>query len=47
MEIVIRMYYDDHLPPPFHALYAGYEAVIGIEALALIEANCRLERWGC
>jgi len=21
--IVIRMYYDDHLPPHFHAVYAG------------------------
>jgi hypothetical protein len=37
--IVIRMYYDDHLPPHFHALYAGHEAVIGIEALALIEGK--------
>ena len=37
--IVIRMYYDDHLPPHFHAVYAGREAVIGIETLALIQGK--------
>ena len=29
--IVIRMYFLDHRPPHFHAIYAGYEAVIEIE----------------
>ena len=29
--IVIRMYFSDHAPPHFHALYSGDEAVIVIE----------------
>src|SRR6476661_6598087 len=28
--IVIRMYFSDHAPPHFHAVYAGEEAVIMI-----------------
>ena len=28
--IVIRMYFADHAPPHFHAVYAGEEAVIEI-----------------
>ena len=28
--IVIRMYAEEHGPPHFHAIYAEYEAVIGI-----------------
>lgn len=28
--IVIRMYFNDHPPPHFHAVYAGEEAVIAI-----------------
>jgi hypothetical protein len=28
--IVIRMYFADHAPPHFHAIYAGEEAVIAI-----------------
>lgn len=26
--IIVRMYFDDHLPPHFHAYYAGQEALI-------------------
>jgi hypothetical protein len=26
--ILIQMYFGDHLPPHFHALYAEFEAVI-------------------
>ena len=37
--IVIRMYYDDHPPPYFHAIYGEHEAKIAIEALALIEGS--------
>jgi len=33
--IVIRMYYDDHAPPHFHAYYGGESAVIIIESLAV------------
>ncbi len=28
--IVIRMYFSDHAPPHFHAVYAGEEAVVAI-----------------
>ena len=31
--IIIRMYYDEHAPPHFHALYQGDQAVIDIETL--------------
>ena len=34
--IVIKMYFDDHDPPHFHAAYAEDQAVIGIETLAVI-----------
>ncbi|MBI2908046.1 MAG: DUF4160 domain-containing protein [Chloroflexi bacterium] len=37
--IVIRMYFDDHLPPHFHVLYEEHEALIGVETLALIEGR--------
>jgi len=30
------IYYNDHPPPHFHALYGGDEAVVDIETLALI-----------
>ena len=34
--IVIRMFYEDHLPPHFHAYYGGHEVLIHIETLAVI-----------
>jgi hypothetical protein len=27
--IIIRMYFDEHLPPHFHAIYAGREVQVG------------------
>lgn len=30
--IVIAMYYRDHAPPHFHALYGDYEVTVGIAA---------------
>lgn len=29
--VIIRMFYRDHNPPHFHAVYAQYEALIDIE----------------
>lgn len=29
--IIIRMYYDDHNPPHFHAYYGDYQALIRID----------------
>jgi hypothetical protein len=33
--IVIYMYYNDHLPPHFHAEYGGSEALYEIETLRI------------
>lgn len=32
--IVIRMYFDDHNPPHFHAYYSGQDAQFGIDPIA-------------
>jgi hypothetical protein len=37
--IVIAMYYNDHLPPHFHAEYGGLEAVYAIESLELLRGS--------
>ena len=37
--IVIKMFFDDHNPPHFHAQYSGEEAVIDIRTLALISGR--------
>ena len=37
--ILIQMYWDDHAPPHFHALYAEHEALINIETLGIIGGN--------
>ena len=34
--IVIRMYFEDHVPPDFHAYYAEHEAVVNIHTMAVI-----------
>ena len=34
--ITIRMYYDDHAPPHFHAYYGDHSVKIDIETLSLI-----------
>ncbi len=35
--IVIRLYFNDHAPPHFHARYNEHEAVIEIESLGVLE----------
>jgi len=37
--IVIRMYYDEHNPPHFHAIYAGIEAQVGIDPIVVLEGK--------
>ena len=32
--IVIRMYFNDHQPPHFHAEYGGKEVIVNIDTLA-------------
>lgn len=34
--IIVRMYFDDHPPPHFHAFYGEYQAVIDIRTLTVI-----------
>ena len=34
--IVIRMYFNDHNPPHFHAIYGGEQAQIDIQSLSMI-----------
>lgn len=34
--ISVRMYFDDHNPPHFHAIYSGAEVEIGIDPLSVI-----------
>ena len=34
--IVIKMYFDDHNPPHFHAEYGGNEALFSINSLSVI-----------
>lgn len=37
--IVIRMYFDDHGLPHFHAYYAEHSAKVAIDTLELIEGH--------
>ncbi len=35
--IIIQMFWDDHAPPHFHALYAEHEVLISITTLEVIK----------
>ncbi len=37
--IVIRMYFDDHPPPHFHASYQGFEAFVAINSGEVVTGN--------
>jgi len=37
--ISIRMYFDDHNPPHFHAIYADSEIEIGIDPLTVLRGR--------
>jgi hypothetical protein len=37
--ILIQMYWDEHAPPHFHALYAEHEALIDIRTLAVMRGS--------
>ena len=37
--IVIRMYFGDHGPPHFHALYGEQEALVEINSLAVLQGR--------
>ncbi|MCG2711244.1 MAG: DUF4160 domain-containing protein [Candidatus Omnitrophica bacterium] len=34
--IVIKMFFEDHIPAHFHVEYGSFEALIGIDTLAVI-----------
>jgi len=37
--IFIRMFFDDHLPPHFHAEYGEFNAKISIDTLEIIDGH--------
>jgi hypothetical protein len=37
--IVIKMFFDDHNPPHFHALYGEYEVLINMNSFAVFAGN--------
>lgn len=37
--ISVRMYFDDHNPPHFHAIYAGNEIEIGIDPITVVRGR--------
>jgi hypothetical protein len=39
--IIIRMFYGDHPPPHFHAVYQGEEVQINIETLEVVRGEMR------
>ena len=39
--IVIQMFWRDHAPPHFHALYAEYEALIDLRNFSVIRGSLR------
>jgi hypothetical protein len=39
--IIIRMFYNDHAPPHFHAVYAGQQVQINIATLQVMHGSMR------
>lgn len=37
--ILIQMYWDEHAPPHFHAIYGEFKATIDIRKLAISEGS--------
>ncbi len=37
--IIIKLFFGDHSPPHFHAMYGEYNALFSIEPLAVIEGD--------
>ena len=37
--IIIAMFYNEHAPPHFHVRYSGQKAIIGIDALTILEGK--------
>lgn len=43
--IVIKIFFDDHNPPHFHAEYGGEFALIDIRNLPSLPDGCHLAQW--
>jgi hypothetical protein len=43
--IMIRMFFSDHPPAHFHAIYGEFQATIEIEELRVLRASFRVVRW--
>ncbi len=39
--IIIRMYFDDHNPPHFHAIYGSEEMLVGIDPIMILEGSMK------
>lgn len=37
--VVVYIYFDEHVPPHFHAIFAEHEAVVSIESLSVVEGK--------
>jgi len=37
--VIIQMFWADHAPPHFHALYGEYEALINVKTLELMQGS--------
>lgn len=37
--IIIRMFYNDHAPPHFHAIYGEFELIVGVSPIKLLEGK--------
>ncbi|MGL6101013.1 MAG: DUF4160 domain-containing protein [Fusobacteriaceae bacterium] len=37
--IIIKMYFNDHLPPHFHAMYGEYNGVFDLITLEMLEGD--------
>lgn len=37
--IIIQMFWDEHPPPHFHALYAEFEVIINIHTLEIVKGS--------
>ena len=44
--IVIKMYFEEHLPPHFHAEYGEHEGLVNINSLGLIAGRLPSRAWG-
>ena len=44
--IIIRMFYRDHEPPHFHAVYGSDSAIIEISSLAILEGQLSARAMG-